>query len=84
MITGLVLPEDVPPKPKKTAKKKAAAAAADAPAAAPDADGAKPADGGAEPAPPEPTFEERFEKPWTTSTTRNHQSPEAAHAKAAG
>ncbi len=84
VITGLVLPEDVPPKPKKTAKKKAAAAAADVPAVAPDADGAKPADGGAEPAAPAPTFEERFEKPWTTSTTRNHQSPEAAHAKVAG
>ena len=50
----------------------------------PDADGAKPADGGAEPAAPAPTFEERFEKPWTTSTTRSHQSPEAAHAKVAG
>ena len=83
VITGLVLPEDVPAKPKKTAKKKAA----DAPAVAPDADGAKPADGadgGGEPTPPEPAFDERFEKPWTTSTTRNHQSPEAKHAKAAG
>ena len=84
VITGLVLPEDVPPKPKKTAKEKAADATADATAAAPDADGAKPADGKAEPAAPAPAFEERFEKPWTTSTTPNHQSPEAAHAKVAG
>ena len=30
------------------------------------------------------TFDERFEEPWTTRSTRNHQSPEAAHAKAAG
>ena len=81
VITGLVLPEDVPPKPKKTAEKKAAA---DAPATAPDADGGKPADGGKEPAAPTPTFDERFEEPWTTRTTRNHRSPEAAHAKAAG
>ena len=81
VITGLVLPEDVPPKPKKAAKKKAAA---DAPANAPEAAGAKPADGGGEPAAPAPTFEERFEQPWTTRTTRNHQSPEATHAKAAG
>ena len=79
VITGLVLPEDVPPKPKKAAKKKAAA-----PADAPEATGAKPADGGDEPAAPPPTFEERFEEPWTTRTTRNHQSPEATHAKAAG
>ncbi len=85
VITGLVLPEDVPAKPKKTARKKAADdAPADAPAATPAADGAKPADGGAEPAPPAPTFDERFEKPWTTSTPRNHVSPEAAHAKVAG
>ena len=85
VITGLVLPEDVPAKPKKTARKKAADdAPADAPAATPDADGAKPADGGGEPAPPAPTFDERFEKPWTTSTPRNHVSPEAAHAKVAG
>ena len=76
VITGLVLPEDVPPKPKK--------AAADAPANIPEADGAKPAEGGEEPAAPPPAFEERFEEPWTTRTTRNHQSPEAAHAKAAG
>ena len=81
VITGLVLPEDVPPKPKKTAEKRAAA---DAPATAPDADGGKPADGGKEPAAPAPTFDERFEQPWTTSTTRNHVSPEAKHAKAAG
>ena len=58
VITGLVLPEDVPPKPKKTAEKKAAA---DAPATAPDAAGAKPADGGKEPAAPAPSFDERFE-----------------------
>ena len=82
VITGLVLPEDVPPKPKKTAEKKKAAA--DAPATAPDADGGKPADGGKEPAAPTPTFDERFEEPWTTHATRNHQSPEAKHAKAAG
>ena len=81
VITGLVLPEDVPPKPKKTAEKKAAA---DAPADTPDADGAKPADGGKEPAAPAPSFDERFEQPWTTHATRNHQSPEAKHAKAAG
>ena len=80
VITGLVLPEDVPPKPKKSARKKDAA---DAPANAPEAAGAKPADGGEEPA-PAPSFDERFEEPWTTRTTRNHQSPEAAHAKAAG
>ena len=49
VITGLVLPEDVPPKPKKTAKKKAAA---DAPANTPEAAGAKPADGETEPAAP--------------------------------
>ena len=79
VITGLVLPEDVPPKPKKAARKKA-----DAPADAPEAAGAKPADGGEEPAAPPPAFEERFEEPWTTRTTRNHRSPEAAHAKAAG
>ena len=46
VITGLVLPEDVPPKPKKTAEKKASAAAAaataDAPASAPEAAGTKP------------------------------------------
>ncbi|MCY4026784.1 MAG: ParB N-terminal domain-containing protein [Acidobacteria bacterium] len=81
VITGLVLPEDVPPKPKKTARKKDAA---DAPANAPEADGANPAEGGEEPAAPPPSFDERFEEPWTTRTTRNHQSPEAAHAKAAG
>ena len=81
VITGLVLPEDVPPKPKKTAEKRAAA---DAPADTPDAAGGKPADGGKEPAAPPPTFDERFEEPWTTHATRNHQSPEAAHAKAAG
>ena len=81
VITGLVLPEDVPPKPKKTAEKKAAA---DAPADTPDAAGGKAADGGEEPAAPAAAFEERFEQPWTTRTTRNHQSPEAAHAKAAG
>ncbi len=80
VITGLVLPEDVPPKPKKTAKKKAA----DAPANTPDGDGEKPADTGGEPAAPPVTFDERFEEPWTTRTTHNHQSPEAAHAKAAG
>ena len=102
VITGLVLPEDVPAKPKKTAKKKAAASTTDAPAVAPDADGAKtadgakaadgakptdgakPAGGGDEQAPPAPSFDERFEKPWTTSTTRNHVSPEAKHAKVAG
>ena len=88
VITGLVLPEDVPPKPKKTAEKKAApaavAATADAPASAPEAAGAKPADGGGEPAAPPPSFDERFEEPWTTRTTRNHVSPEAKHAKAAG
>lgn len=91
VIAGLVLPEDVPAKPKKTAKKKAADAPADAPADTPDADGAKPADGatkpaggGDEPAAPAPSFDERFEKPWTTPTTRNHQSPEAKHAKVAG
>ena len=81
VITGLVLPEDVPPKPKKTAEKKAAAGA---PANTPEAAGAKPADGGEEPAAPTPSFDERFEKPWTTRSTRNHVSPEAAHAKAAG
>ena len=80
VITGLVLPEDVPPKPKKGAREKDVA---DAPANAPEADGAKPADGGEEPA-PAPSFDERFEEPWTTRSTRNHQSPEAAHAKAAG
>ena len=37
-----------------------------------------------EPAAPAPSFDERFEQPWTTRTTRNHQSPEAKHAKAAG
>ena len=91
VITGLVLPEDVPAKPKKTAKMKAAPPTADAPAVAPDADGAKPADdatkpadGGDEPAAAAPSFDERFEKPWTTSATRNHQSPEAKHAKVAG
>ncbi len=91
VITGLVLPEDVPAKPKKSAKKMAGDAPADAPADTPDADGAKPADGatkpaggGDEPAAPAPSFEERFEKPWTTSTTRNHRSPEAKHAKVAG
>ena len=83
VITGLVLPEDVPPKPKKTAKKKADATA-DAPATAPEAAGAKPADGDGEPAAPPPSFDERFEEPWTTRTTRNHVSPEAKHAKAAG
>jgi ParB family chromosome partitioning protein len=46
VITGLVLPEDVPAKPKKTARKKAADTPADAPADTPDADGAKTADGG--------------------------------------
>ena len=81
VIKGLVLPEDMPPKPKKVARKKAAA---DAPTDIPDADGAKPADGEGEPAAAPPSFDERFEKPWTTRTTRNHQSPEAAHAKAAG
>ena len=81
VITGIVLPEDVPPKPKKTAEKRAAA---DAPATAPDAAGAKPADGGKEPAAPAPSFDERFEKPWTTHATQSHQSPEAKHAKAAG
>ena len=81
VITGLVLPEDVPPKPKKTAEKKAAA---DAPASAPDADGGKPAAGGKEPAAPPPTFDERFEEPWTTHATQSRQSPEAKHAKAAG
>ena len=81
VITGLVLPEDVPPKPKKTAEKKAAT---DAPATAPDADGGKPADGGKEPAAPPPTFDERFEEPWTTHATQSRQSPEAKHAKAAG
>ena len=80
VITGLVLPEDVPPKPKKTARKKDAA---DVPPNGPAAAGAKPADGGEEPA-PAPSFDERFEEPWTTRSTRNHQSPEAAHAKAAG
>ncbi len=70
VITGLVLPEDVPPKPKTPAKTKAAAA--------------KPADGAAEPAAPATTFDERFEEPWTNSTTRNYVSPESAHAKAAG
>ena len=102
VVTGLVLPEDVPPKPKKTARKKVADAPADAPADTPGADGAKPADGvrpadgakpadgarpahgGGEPAAPEPAFDERFEQPWTTRTTRNRQSPEARHAKAAG
>ncbi len=90
VITGLVLPADVPPKPKKTARKKVAAAPADAPADTPDADGAKPSDdakppdGGGEPAAPPPAFAERFQEPWTTRTTRNHQSPEAKHAKAAG
>ena len=78
MITGLVLPEDVPPKPKKAAGKKAT----DAPANTPDGAGAKPTDDGEGAAPP--TFDERFAEPWTTRTTRNHQSPEAAHAKAAG
>ena len=81
VITGLLLPEDVPPKPKKAAEKKAAA---DALADTPDAAGAKPADGGKEPAAPPPSFDERFEEPWTTHATRNHQSPEAKHAKAAG
>ena len=81
VITGLVLPEDVPPKPKKTAKKRNAA---DAPANTSEAAGAKTADGGGEPAAPPVTFDERFEEPWTTRSTRNHQSPEAAHAKAAG
>ena len=84
VITGLVLPEDVPAKPKKTAKKKTAATTDGAPANTPDADGAKPADGGGEPAAAAPAFEERFEEPWTTRTTRNRQSPEAKHAKAAG
>ena len=84
VITGLVLPEDLPPKPKKTARKKAAAPTADVPATAPDAAGAKPADDGEEPAAPAPAFDERFEEPWTTRTTRNHQSPEAKHAKATG
>ena len=81
VIAGLVLPEDVPAKPKKTAAKEAAA---DAAADAPEADGAKPADGADEPAAPAPSFDERFEQPWTTRTTRNHQSPEAKHAKATG
>ena len=76
VIAGLVLPEDVPPKPKK--------AAADPPEDTPEAAGAKPADGETEPAAPAPSFDERFEEPWTTRTTRNHQSPEATHAKAAG
>ena len=96
VITGLVLPEDVPPKPKKTARKKVADAPADAPADTPDPDGAKPtddakpadgaksADGGSEPTAPAPAFDERFQEPWATRTTRNHQSPEAKHAKAAG
>ena len=80
VITGLVLPEDVPPKPKKAAKKNAV----DAPANTPDGDGEKPADGGTTPAAPPPSFDERFEEPWTTRTTHHHQSAEAAHAKAAG
>ena len=81
VVTGLVLPDDVPAKPKKTAEKEAAA---DAAADTPEADGAKPTDGADEPAAPAPSFDERFEQPWTTRTTRNHQSPEAKHAKATG
>ena len=46
--------------------------------------GAQRRPGREEPAAPTPTFDERFEEPWTTRTTRNHRSPEAAHAKAAG
>ena len=84
VITGLVLPEDVPSKPKKTAKKKAAGATAGATADTPEAAGAKPAEGGEAPAAPPPSFDERFVEPWTTRSTRNRQSPEAAHAKAAG
>ena len=81
VIAGLVLPEDVPQKPKKAARKKAAD---DPPADTPEAAAAKTADGETEPAAPAPTFEERFEEPWTTRTTRNYQSPEAAHAKTTG
>ena len=80
VIRGLVLPEDVPPKPKKAARKKAAAA----PANPSDASGAEPAAGRNETAAPPPSFDERFEEPWTARTTRNRESPEAAHAKAAG
>ena len=55
VITGLVLPEDVPPKPTKTARKKAA----EAPANTPEAAGANPANRDGEPAAPPPTFDER-------------------------
>ena len=80
VITGLVLPEDVPLKPKKIAKTKAV----DTPADTTEATAGTSADGAAEPAAPAPTFDERFEGPWTTAATRNHVSPEAAHTKATG
>ena len=85
VLKGLVLPEDLPPK-RKPAKTRAAAAAApekpgaQAPATTPDGAGKPPAPA----APPEPTFDQRFEKPWTSRSTGQHASPEAEHAKKTG
>ena len=73
---GLVLPADVPPKPRKNAKAKAAPAAAE---------GSTPPAGDKAAAPaPGPAFEDRFERPWTTRTTTNYTSPEAKHGKETG
>ena len=80
VVRGLVLPEDVPAKPKKKrSSAKPTPAAAEAGASPPAGADERPA-----PAAPEPAFEERFDTPWTTRTTHNPVSPETAHAKEAG
>ena len=71
----MVLPGDVPPKPRKKAKAKPSAAAGDA--SGPPAETETPP-------PPEPAFEDRFDRPWTTRTATSYTSPKAKHAKETG
>ena len=86
VVKGLVLPEDLPAKPKRRGKKSQEQPAGAGSAEAAPGGEAVPAGGGADaPAPaPEPTFEERFEGPWTTAGATRQASPEAKHSKETG
>ena len=73
---GLVLPGDMPPKPGKNAKAKAAPAKAEGSSPPVRRQGGR---GGAG-----PDVRRTLRGPWTTRTTTNYTSPEAKHAKETG
>ena len=80
VLKGLVLPADLPAKPKK--RKKANADGEHRPEAAPETANEIAASGDGHAT--DEKFDNRFEEPWATSTGTRYVSPEAKHAKETG